>query len=471
MKTKEDALSNLSRAVNGLLDRGRHGAAVNLAFAAALKAPENRVLASLLEKALACLPAPGAAENIYARLFKFKNACPAHYYHLAMYYKRIGDYRKMRQAFSGFLKVAGKADLVNSYIALCTLDRYGEAFATAEKILDAPGSEPVLSRLWNPWGDRSTQAPPGFLDGRLSALEKAEIPEQHEHYRTFFRGALLFYMRRYRQALLAFKKMPALRADRYSWMHFPEGWAALLSGLFPAALEAFRKSAVSPVSRIQSLGRMAEVYICSGRRAEGLACLDKALKEAHFSQLPGLNAWKGQMLLFTGAYKDAAEYLSEGARLGDDVAFCWRGAAYAGLGRLEEALADLEKAVKLFPTDLEALVWKGEVLRLSGRKREALEDLARVLEKNPEHPWALINRALALGALGDNKGMESDYRKIDREITCFLEAGEKLKPGRCGGRIKELLEKACRLAMGNRRDDRYFYPIWLRKTDRARKES
>lgn len=457
------ALAAVAGSVNGLLDRGRQDLAQKLAAAAVRRFPDSPALASLLEKAMSCAADIAPVEKIYGPLLGSRRACPAHYYHLGMFYKRAGDLAGMKRVFSELLRRRDRAELLHIYIAACTLDKYGLAFDTAERILGAPGRENVLSRLWNPWGDRSSALPAGFFPGRLARLERAAIRKELEPYRTFFRGVLLFNSGRNESALSEFGRLPDLPPERYGWMRFPEGWARLYACDYGRALNAFRQSARSEMSRIPSMGRIAEIHICTGRRALGFAELRKALKTAPAREIPGLHAWEGEMRLFTGDYRAAVKALTEGARLGDDVAFCWRGAAYAKLGRFREALADLDKAVKLFPTDLEARVWRGETLRLAGEYSRALEDLDRVIASHGDHMWAYFNRALVRHALGDNKGMTEDFNKIDGAVIRFLE--RKLSAGgRKGagpGRMRFLLEEGCRLAMGNRRDDEYYYPVWM----------
>lgn len=461
----------LSLAADRLMEGGRGRQAVRLAFSAAMRSPRNREAAKVLEKTLSCCGARGEAEKIYGKLLAGGGACQDHYYNLAMFRKRSGDNAGMRGAFLGLLGAPGAGATIHSYIALCSLDRYREAFEAADRlIISSPPGEPVLSRLWNPWGDRSTEAPAGFMGARLSALGRARLPAGLEQYRHFLRGALLLYASRTAEALAEFAKLPRLPAARYGWMRFPEGWAALRQADFRRARAAFEKSAASPVSAIQSLGRLAEVHICTGRPAAGFACLERALREAHFSQLPGLHTWKGQLLLFTGRYAEAERSLAEGGRRGDDAAWCWRGAALALAGRLEDGLLDLEKAVRLFPTDLEALTWRGEVLRLLGRQGPAITDLDRVLSRSPGYPWALINRALCRRALGDPAGMEADFALVEAAIRNFLE--EAVPAGRGEPRrerVRRMLLEACRLAMGNRRDDKYFYQVWLKKNKTARR--
>lgn len=445
------ALAAAERAVERLLAAGRAAGACRLALASAKKLPGSPVLGKLLEKALSCAGDPAAAEKIYAGLLALPGVYPGNYYWLAMFRKRAGDYPGMKKAFEGFLAARGKSEPLHAYIACCTLDRYGEAFAAAEEVLDAPPPDAVLSRLWNPWGDRSSSMPAGFLQSRQARLEKARVPGELEHYRAFLRGALLYYSGDYKGALRAFGRPPALKKERYGWMRLPAGLAALYLCDFRRAEKEFSIAEKAAVSRVTAMGRLAEVLACTGRSAAAFKKIRAAQAVSPLWARAGLLAWEGQLLLFTGKYKESLAPLSEGGRLGDDAAWCWRGAALLKLGRLKEALADLDRAVELFPTDWEAHVWRAEALRAAGRGREALADIEAVLAHGPNN-WAYILRALLSGDAGDGKGMLADFRRVDPELRRALSGG---------GGPRGALERAGRLALGGRRDEKYFNSIWL----------
>ncbi|HAH32963.1 MAG TPA: hypothetical protein DCL44_11690 [Elusimicrobia bacterium] len=456
----KNILSGITECADRLAADGRHRQAEKLALGAVKKAPRSPHLAKLLEKVLSYCPEPRRAVEAYSGILRLPEICPDHYYHLAMFHKRDGDYAGMRRALERLLAAGAGADFVHRYIACCTLDRFGEAFETAEKLIGSDRREPVLSRLWNPWGDRSTMLPRGFITDRLAGLERARLDKKMEPYRTFFRGVLLFFSGNNKKSAAEFVRLAAMQClpdARYGWMFFPAGWACLYACDYSRALSMFRRSALSPVSRSASLGRIAEIYICTGRPRQGFLYLKKALATAAFGELAGLHSWEGQMRLFTGDYKAAVKALTTGLSMGDDVAYCWRGAAYSLLGRRAQALRDLDRAVELFPTDAEALVWRAEVLRLEGRNSEALQQLNRAVSAGG-HVWARINRALVREALGDSAGMMGDFDALDPEVRKFL----RNRPGGANSSVKLMLDEACRLARGNRRDDKYFFPIWMK---------
>jgi tetratricopeptide (TPR) repeat protein len=447
------ALAAAEKAVEGLLAAGRGAEAARLALAAALKLPGSPVLARLLEKALSCAGDRAQAERAYKALLARPGVYPGNYYWLAMFRKRAGDGAGMRRAFEDFLKHRGGDTPLHAYIACCTLDRYAEAFRAAEEVLDAPPPDAVLSRLWNPWGDRSSAMPAGFLRQRLEHLEKAAVPAELEHYRTFLRAALRYYAGDWRGALKAFAGLPRLEPARYGWMRLPAGLAALYLCDFKRAEKEFSAAEKAAVSRVTSMGRLAEVYACTGRPAAALKKLRAAQKLSPLWARAGLLAWEGQLLLFTGHYKEALKPLTQAGEGGDDAAWCWRGAALLKLGRLKAALADLDRAVTLFPTDREARAWRAEALRAAGRPAAARADLEAILSHEPNN-WAYIGLALLAADAGDGKGLKENFARVDAEVKRFLAR-------RAGGGAKHMLERAGALALGDRRDEKYFSRIWL----------
>jgi tetratricopeptide (TPR) repeat protein len=86
-----------------------------------------------------------------------------------------------------------------------------------------------------------------------------------------------------------------------------------------------------------------------------------------------------------------------------------RGALSASMGRLEQALANYNRAVELNPDSAEVYNNRGIAHRLMGQSNEALADYDRAIELNPNFAEAFNNRGTAYGALKQFDRAVSDY--------------------------------------------------------------
>jgi tetratricopeptide (TPR) repeat protein len=84
------------------------------------------------------------------------------------------------------------------------------------------------------------------------------------------------------------------------------------------------------------------------------------------------------------------------------------------LGRIEEAIARIERAVAKNPDSADHHDLLGRVLYLTGRTEEALQHLERAIEKDPSHARALT--VLARLALADGRVDEALARHLERAI-------------------------------------------------------
>jgi tetratricopeptide (TPR) repeat protein len=86
---------------------------------------------------------------------------------------------------------------------------------------------------------------------------------------------------------------------------------------------------------------------------------------------------------------------------GEEGYLSQRAIAYRNLGKLKEALKDLDAAVKLSPEDADRCANRACVRLELGDARRALADTDRALKINPRSPYALTERANALLELGE----------------------------------------------------------------------
>lgn len=327
---------------------------------------------------------------------------------------------------------------------------FRRAFAVGERILDAGLTLPAMRLFWDPWeGERADGAAQTRRIQALNRLARAPTPRPWPHY---YLGSL---------TLDASEAEPVCRfpSARYGWMQAKAGWLHLRQGSFHKAAALLKTALSVRPSDWRGHGFLAEAYLCLGETRAALAALSRAAADAPRTEKGEALAWRGELELWFGRYRDALRTLDRACESGGLWGYCWRGAAKLKLGRREEALADLDRALRIYPEDREAYVWRGEAKRELGRHRQALRDL----ERPPAGVWALFNRALVREALGDSESLRRDFAAIPEEITAYV--GRKLRlPGGRASNLRAMgrvLRAGLRLARGFRRDD-YGQAVWMR---------
>ncbi len=337
------------------------------------------------------------------------------------------------------------------FAALMKIGRYKAAIAAAERLLDGRPSLADIRALRDPWdwddrplGDRKRE-----LLKLERALGKAGGPWL-PYYRADLRGP---------EELRQFDKLKKLPAKRYGWMFSKAGLAMLCAGRFPEAESWLRGALSYKTVDWRTRGFLAEALLCLRRPNEAFAQMQRALPEAPADEAGQVVAWRGALDLWLGRYESAVKRFDSALRLGAPYALSWRAAALLKLGRTEEALAQLDEALELYPRDLEAYVWRGEAKRALGRYRDALTDLneptlAGADRATPIWLWALFNRALVKGALGDSAGLKADFNAIPAYIRDYIQR----KTGHT--EMERILEAGLELSRGYRREE-YKQAIWM----------
>jgi tetratricopeptide (TPR) repeat protein len=347
----------------------------------------------------------------------------------------------------------GRLSLGDKFKALMKLRRYKEAVKTAELILDSRPTLPDIRCFWDPW-DWDERIPRKVRLRELRAFERAVGSGSRGPWLHYYRGSLSGP-----EGLAHFKLLSGCSAKRYGWMYFKAGSAALTAADFDQAASWFKRAlAGSPVDwRAHCF--LAETYLCLQKPKAAFAEMDRALRAAPKGEEGQVLAWRGAFELWLGRYQQAILLLDKAVALGAQCAFCWKGAALLKLGKPAEALAELDRTLELYPLDFEAYVWRGEAKRELGLYQEALKDLDEHAVNDPSRAtpmwlWALFNRALVKAALGDKPGMIADFEAIPAFVVRYIQD----ETGLTG--MEEILKAGLRLSRGFRRDE-YRQAIWM----------
>jgi arylsulfatase A-like enzyme/Tfp pilus assembly protein PilF len=144
-----------------------------------------------------------------------------------------------------------------------------------------------------------------------------------------------------------------------------------------AALEASRKSLALNPGNTEVAARLAVFLAQSGRAAEGVALLEP------FARRPEPDA---------------------------DVLMALA-LAYAGLGRMDDAIATFDRLLAFNPTNATALLSKGRACLQAGRKAEAREALAAALRRDPALGMAHVSLGFLESEDGHVENALAEWRK------------------------------------------------------------
>lgn len=91
-----------------------------------------------------------------------------------------------------------------------------------------------------------------------------------------------------------------------------------------------------------------------------------------------------------------------------------RGIAYRRANKIDEALSDLNRSLKINPRSADAFSERGMVWMLKKNNEQAVEDLTSALKINPKLLKALTNRGLAYETLGRKTDAVRDFRQAKK---------------------------------------------------------
>lgn len=433
---QEKEFSRLEKIFQGLYAEGRVKELLRLAFKfLELETGSGKVLRFLLVR----LPGDTVfSHKAFDRSADFEKSSV--FFRLAEICRDRGAFSEMDKLLGRYLE-DGKDELV-SFLSLCLAGELPKAYALVPALLKKNTSPETLLLAADPWRNlfRTSRIKPA-LAGVDSALKELKGPAKS------LASLHRFYLAE-KAGLSPVFKAPPLPGRAGPVLCLPAAEILLDRLEFKKAEELFSAAAEAwPASEL-ACGKLAETLFCSGREEEALELM--AGKQGLVLS-PGFRAWRGQFLLFGGAYKEAVKELEKPIASGNVLGWCWRGAALFKLGRTGPALKDLDTAIKINPDDLEARVWRAELLRTQKKLKSALQDLDQTLRIMPEHPWALANLALLAAERGDKAAFSAAFGRLPAGVR-----SARGRPGKEPAALAALLEK---LKGVRRHEPRFFHAL------------
>jgi tetratricopeptide (TPR) repeat protein len=221
------------------------------------------------------------------------------------------------------------------------------------------------------------------------------------------RGRLAHLLDRQEEALVDLKQAVELEGD-LAWVRMVLGQVYVALGRSAEALTEFDTALRLEPSLSEVNVERGYLYSSMGAFEKAAADLRVAL-EADPSSIrsrAGL-AWA---LIMLGRYTEAIDHLDRAIAQTPDYppSYLYRGRAFHLMRQTDHALADFQQAVKLVPEWSSAQCSLSEALLLSGRPVEALQAAEVAVAKDDTDDWCYFVRALAHGALGDEKQAQHD---------------------------------------------------------------
>lgn len=151
------------------------------------------------------------------------------------------------------------------------------------------------------------------------------------------------------------------------------------------------------------------------RYDETITLFTRILDYPHLEPHPQAIAltWRGQLYSFQGEFDNALADLDAAIDLYPTYAFAYttRGKTYQTMRQNEKALADLDHAIDLDPSQEIAWQGRGQVHRLLRNFADSLASFNHLLTIDPNNSWALANRGVTYSWMGEKERALADLNR------------------------------------------------------------
>lgn len=372
-------------------------------------------------------------------------------FHLATESQDALQLKQAADLHGRFLELAAPRQPVeNIFASLFFLRRYREAF----KLLAAqPGDKPLHNSIfWSPLGFFAMRIEPDYFQRNIQLLRRTRVPVDCVILKDYFIALFMNFLNSSKE-LLALEDRPELNERKYHGISCFIANRHLLDGNYEKAIRAFIRLRKSFSEDWVYLCRMAEAYMCAGRGKEAFLLFDRACA---LNPNEG-RTWKGEMLLFTGKYKEALPLFS------NDVLYTatWRGATRLMLGDIPEAIKDLEAELARNSSDAEAKVWLARAYLEKGATLRARELCDELIAARPHHFWAHMIQASAFIRTGNTRETANSLAKAREALPGFHQWLEDVlgNPGTTPRGMERFISGTLKMAKGNMRPETYILPV------------
>ena len=196
----------------------------------------------------------------------------------------------------------------------------------------------------------------------------------------------------------------------------------------------------------------------------------KVINEAEPNVVPLLMTLKASILSHLGRHEEALGTLTKAVELNPQNARSWaiKGQALKFLKRYEEALEASTKAVELSPQNARSWMIKGDILGYLGRYEEALEASTKAVELNPQNAEAWEKKVEMLKSLNrDQEALQCLSQSIElhpKSSTLWIKKAEILTKLEKSG-AKDAYHKALSLAETEITSNPSNVEAWLNKAN------
>ncbi|VEP12651.1 Tetratricopeptide repeat protein,protein kinase family protein [Hyella patelloides LEGE 07179] len=240
------------------------------------------------------------------------------------------------------------------------------------------------------------------------------------------RGDALFFLERYRSALLAYDKAIEIQPKNAAASWKGRGNALFRLERFEAALTAYNKSLQIQPDNPEAFNRQGRALYRLERQQEALKAQETALEiKPNYAQAL---SDRGIVLIGLGQYENALKSFEDAQAIEPLNPEIWQNKALAWqyLGRNQEAFRLYQEALESYnsklqkdATNVTALIDKGNVLTKLKQHKEAIKAYDRAIAVNPNSHLAWLNRGNAFFALGR---FDEALKSFDRALKIAPES-------------------------------------------------